>query len=93
MKDFPHAKDVQVVFKAFELDPNASDIPLESIPEHLSKKYGMSEEETHDTISHINDTGKSLGISDMNYFKAKYTKTFDAHRFLITFDFFLLLLT
>src|SRR5690606_32455233 len=40
LADFPHADDVEVVWRSFQLDPSAPDVPVETVAEYLGRKYG-----------------------------------------------------
>lgn len=71
--------EIEIEFRAFELDPNASLKPSGTAAERLAAKYGMSLEAANKKIDEINALGKDLGIN-FHYEKAKYTNTFDAHR-------------
>ncbi|MDE6276970.1 MAG: DsbA family oxidoreductase [Muribaculaceae bacterium] len=71
--------DVQIDYRAFELDPTASKEVLSSTPERFAMKYRLSLEEAKEQIKQISDLGKELGI-DFRYASTKYSNTRDAHR-------------
>ena len=79
LTQFEHRDDVEVVWRSFELDPNAG--PSSSLPpaERLAAKYGMSVEDA--AASHERLTG--LAAEDGLEYHLDRTRggnTFDAHR-------------
>src|SRR5262245_58223478 len=76
---FEHRDDVEVVWRSFELDPNAGPSSSESAAERLAAKYGMSVEDA--AASHARLTG--LAAEDGLEYHLDRTRggnTFDAHR-------------
>ncbi|MBD5256083.1 MAG: DsbA family oxidoreductase [Bacteroides sp.] len=71
--------DVQIDFRAFELDPGASKDVVSSTPERFAKKYRLSLEDARKQIDQISSLGKELGI-DFRYATTNYSNTRDAHR-------------
>ncbi|MCH5228873.1 MAG: DsbA family oxidoreductase [Muribaculaceae bacterium] len=70
----------EILYKAFELNPDAPKIPSEgSIVERLARKYGLSTGEAQEKVNSIDAQGRDLGI-DFRYSTAKPSNTFDAHR-------------
>lgn len=78
---FPQAKSVEVVWRAFELDPSAP--PQKKEPgtqaERLAKKYGMSTKEAQARIDHLVSVGKGDGLT-LDFERIRPGNTFDAHR-------------
>ena len=72
--------DIEVVNKAFELDPNAPRYVDYSTADVFSKKYGMSHEAAVKKLAMIDSYGRSVGIEGYNYSGAKPVNSFDAHR-------------
>jgi len=80
---FPHASEVDLVWRAFELDPAA---PRErdrsqSYAERLASKYGCSVREAEGMIARMTDVARADGI-EMRFDRARSGNTFDAHRVL-----------
>ncbi len=78
---FPHRDAVQIVWRAFELDPSA---PPErdrsgSYAERLSKKYGSSVREAEKMIDRMTEVAAEDGL-DFRFDKVRSGNTFDAHR-------------
>lgn len=71
--------DVEINFRAFELDPTASKEVVSDTPSRFAKKYGLSLEGAEAQIEQISQLGRELGI-DFRYATTKYSNTFDAHR-------------
>lgn len=71
--------DVQIDYRAFELDPEASKEVVTSTPERFAKKYRLSLEGAKEQIEQISALGRELGI-DFKYATTQYSNTRDAHR-------------
>ena len=71
--------DIEVEFKSFELDPNASKEVISSTAERFAEKYGLSLENATKRIEAISLMGRNDGI-DFKYLTTRYTNTFDALR-------------
>lgn len=69
----------EVVFKAFELDPNSPKTSNKSIHEMLAEKYGMSVDEAKKMNENVGEQAKNVGLN-YNFDKMSPTNTFDAHR-------------
>lgn len=69
----------EVVFKAFELDPNSPDASDESMQAVLAKKYGMSLEEAKKMTDNVKVQAKTVGL-DYDFDKMTPANTFRAHR-------------
>lgn len=83
LASFPHADDVEVVWRAFELDPSAPRERAEqgSYAERLAKKYGSSVREAEGMITRMTDVARSDGL-DFRFDAIRPGNTFDAHRVL-----------
>lgn len=71
--------DVEIVYKAFELDPTASKEVVSGTPERFARKYRLSIDDAKKQIEEISSLGRELGI-DFRYATTKYSNTRDAHR-------------
>jgi predicted DsbA family dithiol-disulfide isomerase len=72
-------KDVEIVYKAFQLDPNAPQEASEDTVTHLAHKYGVSVQESEQMVNRVVQQGKSTGL-DLRFDLVQNTNTFDAHR-------------
>jgi predicted DsbA family dithiol-disulfide isomerase len=80
---FPQRDAVEVVWRAFELDPSA---PRErertvSYAERIAKKYGSSVADAEGMITRMSDVARADGL-DFHFEKIRPGNTFDAHRVL-----------
>ena len=78
LADFEHADEVEVVWKAFELDRTAS-AEGEDTAEHLMAKYGLSADEVAAQNDSIAERAAQVGL-EFNWRSSKSTNTLDAHR-------------
>ncbi len=81
LERFEHADEVEVVWRAFELDPGA---PVErdgAYIDRLSAKYRIPVEEAEAMVERMTRVGDDAGV-DMRFDRARPGNTFDAHRVL-----------
>ncbi|MDE6230302.1 MAG: DsbA family oxidoreductase [Muribaculaceae bacterium] len=71
--------DIQIDYRAYELDPEASKEVVSTTPERFAKKYRLSFEGANEQIEQISALGRELGI-DFKYATTQYSNTRDAHR-------------
>ncbi len=70
----------EVVFKAYELDPNSPEsIRYNQCKKCLAKKYGMSVEEAKKMTDNVVEQAKTVGLN-YNFDNMTPANTFDAHR-------------
>ena len=79
LQTFPHRDDVEVVWRSFELDPNAPRRRDGSQAEVLAKKYGLPVERAHAMNANMTAQGGSEGL-DFHFERVQVGNTFDAHR-------------
>jgi len=80
LAQFEHAGEVEVVWKSFELDPDA---PARRGPtlEHLARKYGISEDQARSMHERMTAVAAGLGL-EYHLDETQGGNTFDAHRLL-----------
>jgi predicted DsbA family dithiol-disulfide isomerase len=81
---FPHAAQVEVTWRSFELDPSAPPAPREpgqGYAERLARKYRMPVAEAQQRIDEMTARGAGLGIG-FRFDRVQAASTFDAHRLL-----------
>jgi predicted DsbA family dithiol-disulfide isomerase len=80
---FPHGPAVDVVWRAFELDPSAPRVRDRSVPyaERLAKKYGTHVAEAQLKLEQMTDLAAKDGL-DFHFERVQSGNTFDAHRVL-----------
>jgi predicted DsbA family dithiol-disulfide isomerase len=79
LENFPNKKEIEVVFRSFELDPNAERDVSHNIHDLIAAKYGMSWEEAKATNDNIVEQAQALGLT-YHFDTMILTNTFDAHR-------------
>ena len=81
LKQFPHAQEVELVWRAFELDPGA---PAErardvSHVEFIARKYGMPVAQAQKSTDHLLQLARAEGLA-FDFVNIRSGNTFDAHR-------------
>lgn len=80
---FEHAADVEIHWRAFELDPSAPRVRdrSQSYAERIAKKYGVSTAQGQQMIDRVVGAGAKAGLP-FRYDLVTPGNTFDAHRLL-----------
>jgi len=81
LERFPHADEVEVTYRSFELDPGAPQQRTGTHDEHLARKYGMTVERAHQLNEQMTQTAAAEGL-DFHFERIRGGNTFDAHRLL-----------
>jgi predicted DsbA family dithiol-disulfide isomerase len=76
---FPHASEVKVVYRSFELDPYAERDVGYDVYDMLSQKYGMTREQAIEMNKRVAAQASELGLT-YRFDTMILTNTFDAHR-------------
>ena len=79
LAQYEQAGQVDVVYRSFELDPNAPRDYGHGVHEMLASKYGMSVEQAKEMNAGVIGQARELGLA-YNMDKVVLTNTFDAHR-------------
>lgn len=79
LKNFSDKDDVEVIYRSFELNPDAPKVNNNSIHEAIAEKYGMSVEEAKANNDGIVKQAASLGL-EYNFDTLILTNSLDAHR-------------
>ncbi|MCX8046505.1 MAG: DsbA family oxidoreductase [Anoxybacillus gonensis] len=79
LSSFPHRENVEIIFRSFELDPNAKKETSLSIHEMIAQKYGIFVDEAKRANADIGKQAEALGLT-FRFETMKPTNTFDAHR-------------
>jgi predicted DsbA family dithiol-disulfide isomerase len=76
-------RDIEVVWRAFELDPAAPRVqpPGRSYAERLARKYGATVEQAHAMIERMTSVAAADGLT-FRFDQVRPGNTFDAHRVL-----------
>ncbi len=78
---FEHRDDVDIVWRAFELDPSAPAVREGDHAEHLARKYGRTAAEAEAMIRHVSQVAAGDGLQ-FDLLHARSGNTFDGHRLL-----------
>lgn len=78
---FAHRDSVRIVWKSFELDPNAPARSTENTYAMLSRKYGMSYDQAVERTRGVRERAAGLGLH-YDFDKTIVGSSFDAHRLL-----------
>jgi predicted DsbA family dithiol-disulfide isomerase len=83
LAQFPQREAVEVVWRAFELDPSAPAVRDERVPyaERLARKYGTSVDQAQKMIDRMTEVAAADGL-DFRFDRIRSGRTFDAHRLL-----------
>lgn len=79
LSQFEHAENVEVTFKAYQLNPSADKFTELSASEIFAKSHHMSVEEANKRFDQTVQNAKTVGL-EFHYDQLKMTNTFDAHR-------------
>ncbi|WP_226659676.1 DsbA family oxidoreductase [Pseudalkalibacillus hwajinpoensis] len=79
LSTFPHRDQVDVIFKSFELDPNAKESNGESMAELLAAKYQVSLEQAQGMCENMRQQAAGENLT-YDFDKMIPTNSFDAHR-------------
>jgi predicted DsbA family dithiol-disulfide isomerase len=78
---FPHRDDVEVVWRAFELDPSAPAVRDGDQATRLAEKYGRTKAQAEAMIQGVTDTAAKDGLQ-FDLARSRSGNTFDGHRVL-----------
>lgn len=79
LRQFEHRDDVEIVWRSFELDPDAPRMQTEPQAQRLAAKYGVSLDQVKTMNARMIGEAKKEGL-DFHLEEAKSGNTFDAHR-------------
>jgi len=78
---FPHAADVVLTYRSFQLDPSAPARSTQTLEVHLAAKYGRTLDEARQMNQRVTDVAAGVGL-EFRLDRAQRGNTFDAHRLL-----------
>lgn len=79
LANFPQKDQVKVVWKSFQLDPNA-DVAGTDYLKTLSSRKGWTLEQTRQITDNVRDMAQAVGL-EYHFDRAISANSFDAHRF------------
>ncbi len=81
LNQFKHKDQVEVIYKAYQLNPNAPKYMSGSAYETFSKSHHMTIEQAKQRFEMISEHAKTVGLN-FNYDRIQMTNTLDAHQLL-----------
>ncbi|MFZ4796928.1 MAG: DsbA family oxidoreductase [Bacteroidia bacterium] len=81
LAQFEHKNEVIVEWKSFQLDPNTVTNASKNTLEHLVESKGWTMDYTKQTIAHVTETAKEVGLN-FHFEKTIVANSFHAHRLL-----------
>jgi predicted DsbA family dithiol-disulfide isomerase len=82
LKDFPHADHVELVWRAFELDPSAPKVrDREPMVDRIAAKYRLDRASAQAQLDRVAGVGAQDGL-ELRFDRMQPGNTFDAHRLL-----------
>jgi predicted DsbA family dithiol-disulfide isomerase len=81
LDSFEHADEVEVVYRSFELDPSAPEVPVETTVESLARKFGTDVAGARELMTRADGVAASVGL-EFNHADAPHARTVTAHRLL-----------
>jgi predicted DsbA family dithiol-disulfide isomerase len=84
LEKFPHADQVEIRYRSFQLDPRATrSLPDDEpgVAKHLADKYGMSVVQAEEMVEHVTRTAAGEGL-EFHQDRCLGRDTMDAHRLL-----------
>lgn len=78
---FGHADSVEVVWRSFQLDPGAPDVPTETVAESLGRKYGGGPDAGRQMVDRVEAVAAEEGMV-WRHHQSLRVGTLDAHRLL-----------
>lgn len=79
LAQFTHRDQVEIIWRSYQLDPNAPRTSGETLNEMLAKKYGMSTRQAAANHDRLTALGAEAGL-EYHFERAKPGNTFEAHR-------------
>jgi predicted DsbA family dithiol-disulfide isomerase len=81
LERFAHRDEVEVIWRAFELDPGAPALTDGDLASHLASKYAMTREQSLASLERLEAAAAEEGL-EFHFDRARRANTFDAHRLL-----------
>jgi predicted DsbA family dithiol-disulfide isomerase len=79
LAQFEHQDQVEILWRSYQLDPQAPRIAEETVNEMLARKYGMSLKQATAANDRVSNLAAQEGL-EYHLEKAHHSNTFDAHR-------------
>ena len=79
LKQCPEAKNIEIEWKSFQLDPALPETPTDTHQEYLVKRKGFPAEQINGMLQQVTNTAKQAGL-DFNLEQSVIVNSFKAHQ-------------
>lgn len=79
LSQFAHRDEVEVIWRSYQLDPDAPPVTNKNLNDSLSEKHGLSLEKAVAMNDQMRRLGAQEGLA-YDFARARYGNSFDAHR-------------
>ena len=79
LNNFPHKDQVEVIYKSYQLNPNAPKVMKGRAIDNFAKGHSMSVEKAKERFNMFKEQANSVGLT-YDYDNIQMTNSFDAHR-------------
>jgi predicted DsbA family dithiol-disulfide isomerase len=79
LAEFEHGEEIEVVWRAYELDPRAPRVREGTYAERIARKYGIDVGQARAAMARLINAGAAAGI-EFKFETMRPGNTFDAHR-------------
>lgn len=79
LAEFPGKDKVEIIWRSFQLDPDATSGTGLSVTEYLAQRKGIPVEQARELNAYVTEQAAALGLT-FDFDKAVITNTLDAHR-------------
>lgn len=79
LAQFPEAKNIEIEWKSFQLDPTLPQIATDNHEEYLAKRKGFPVEQVKGMLENVTNTAKQAGL-DFHLEQSVIVNSFNAHR-------------
>lgn len=79
LAQFEEAKQIEIEWKSFQLDPSLPEVATDNHEEYLAKRKGFPVEQVKDMLQNVTNTAKQAGL-DFHLEDSVIVNSFNAHR-------------
>lgn len=81
LEQFENSKNIEVIWKSFQLDPEMPNVATENYVDYLVKRKGMSAEQVKGMLANVTESAKQVGLS-YNLDNSVLVNSLNAHKLL-----------
>lgn len=79
LEQFAYKKQLDIIWKSFQLDPELPEVEKDNYKDYLVKRKGMSPEQVQGMLENVTQSAKQVGL-DYHFEKAKIVNSLNAHK-------------